>query len=352
MPPTGTVEIELIAGAVKGSPSTSKILIIAENLGSWQNSMEIIFSGYEKDETLTDFPALVVFEESENRLGFSYSEFLSPPYDDLRFSSDDKITQLGFEVESWDSEGKSFVWVKIPELIQNTKIYAFWGKDGAEAPLCTTDGSVWSDNFLGVWHMNDSIGTTIEDSTRHRFNGTKKAENSPMEIDAVIGKGQKFDSTYINLTGLIGAGDRVCTISTWLNSSSAAADLYVIDIPTGNLLIQWRTLSPSPELNKWHHAVFCYGQGELNTYLNGSKYGETQAHDNKTIGGATAIGSRHTYFNRNYFPGMMDEFRISTTIRSPDWVWACYENQGNHEAFVSYGDADVQILKGTIYSFW
>ncbi|NLB54239.1 MAG: hypothetical protein GX811_00455 [Lentisphaerae bacterium] len=88
----------------------------AEEFFTWLKRMPITFSGYTKEEVLTNFPALIVLEETDAGFGFYYSEFLSPPYDDLRFVSDDKLTPLDFEVESWSITGKSYVWVRIPEL--------------------------------------------------------------------------------------------------------------------------------------------------------------------------------------------------------------------------------------------
>ncbi|NLB55354.1 MAG: hypothetical protein GX811_06235, partial [Lentisphaerae bacterium] len=366
MPPTKTVQLELISSAIRGSPSTIEMHIIAENLALWKKCMEIGFSGYNKEETLTNFPVLLVFEERVNRPGFNYSDFLSPPYDDLRFSSDDKITQLAFEVESWDPEGKSFVWVKILELTQDTKIYAFWGQEDVETPPCTTDGSVWNENYLAVWHMDDATDTTIKDSTKHGFNGRKKAENSPLEIDAVIGKGQEFDSTYIDLTGLTAGNTRIYTISMWVNGSDKGTNMKILDIQFGPINVAWGSMTAgqigiydgsrcnfgtTPELDKWHHIAFQCDLNEITMYLNSVQYGSSLAYDPKLMGGTSVFGAQYTK-TQHYFPGMLDEFRISTTIRSPDWIWACYENQGSNDSFVDYGEVVSQILQGTIYIFW
>ncbi|NLB56181.1 MAG: DUF2341 domain-containing protein [Lentisphaerae bacterium] len=160
-----------------------------EDLSLWEKRLPITFSGYTKNETLIDFPALIVLEETDAGAGFKYSDFLSPPDGDLRFVADDSETQLEFEVETWDTSGKSYVWVKVPELTKDTKIYALWGKAGVVLPSFTTDGSVWDENYLGVWHMNNATDTKVADSTANLFHGTKKAVDSPKEVEGVIGKG-------------------------------------------------------------------------------------------------------------------------------------------------------------------
>ncbi|NLB54537.1 MAG: DUF2341 domain-containing protein, partial [Lentisphaerae bacterium] len=321
----------------------------SEDLSLWLKRMSITFSGYEKEEVLTNFPALIILEETNAGVGFSYNDFLSPPYADLRFASEDKETPLDFEVESWDLNGKSYVWVKIPELTQDTKIYAFWGQEGVDLPSCTTDGSVWSEDYLGVWHMNDATSTTITDSTANGFNGTKKGADNPTEEDTIIGKGQLFNKSYIDLTGMTDQ-TRVYTFSMWVNVSDVG-EYLPIDIETGRLLINWsrtganigffdgggyRLFGPTPVLTTWHHMAFRCAQGSISMYLNGEKYGLTLPHDNKAIGGAIAFGARYSG-NDNFFPGMLDEFRISTKVRSPDWIWACWKNQGTNNDFVDYG---------------
>ena len=105
--------------------------VSAEDFSTWLKRMPITFSGYDKEETLINFPALIVLEETDAGIGFHYSDFLSPPYDDLRFVAEDKSTPLDFEVESWNLNGKSYVWVKVPELLSSTTIYVLWCKEGA-----------------------------------------------------------------------------------------------------------------------------------------------------------------------------------------------------------------------------
>ncbi|NLB54312.1 MAG: DUF2341 domain-containing protein, partial [Lentisphaerae bacterium] len=137
-----------------------------EDLSLWLKHMTKTFSGYDKSETLTDFPALIVLEETDAGVGFYYTDFLSLPYDDLRFATEDKETQLDFEVESWNINGKSYVWVRIPELTQDTKIHAFRGKAGVVVP--DVSSLVWEDSYKCVWHLN---GNT-DDSTVNENHAT------------------------------------------------------------------------------------------------------------------------------------------------------------------------------------
>jgi len=100
-------------------------------------TMEIRFPGYDRDETLADFPALVALNEGVG--GFSYGGFLSPLGYDLRFSNATETAELDYEIESWDTNGTSHVWVRIPEFTSNTMIRAYWGNLSAtEQPVSCT----------------------------------------------------------------------------------------------------------------------------------------------------------------------------------------------------------------------
>ena len=329
----------------------------ADDLLSWQKLMPIEFSGYPADAgTLTNFPALIILSNTAAGAGFDYADFLSPPWDDLRFAADDKTTPLDFEVESWNPGGLSYVWVRIPELTNNTLIHALWGKGGVIAPPCATNGSVWDDKYRAVWHMNDGADNAhISDSSSNRHSGVKKAAASPVETDAVVGKGQKFSSNYINVTGLSDPG-KTHTISMLINGTSAAASLYAFDVQSGRLLVGWSSDSAKlgiygtswanfgnvPSLSVWHHIVFLFeSSGSANCYVDGVKYGSTLSHTPAVIGGAVSIGCRYS-FDSYYFPGMLDEIRVSSVIRSSNWIRACFMNMASNSVFNSYGAPEYQ----------
>ncbi|NLB55553.1 MAG: DUF2341 domain-containing protein [Lentisphaerae bacterium] len=317
--------------------------------------MPITFSGYTPPdgnaETLIDFPVLVVLKETEEGAGFSYDDFLSPPYNDLRFTADDKKTLLDFEVDLWNPDGDSFVWVRVPELTAETSIYACWKSGGAELPVCTSDGSVWEENFKGVWHMNDGLDPlTVQESTANDITGIKLAMGLPAQVTGIIGNAQLFQSSSIDITGLKNL-NKTHTISMWINGASAANGLYVFDTEKGRLLCgwgsdnkgkvgvydgTWHDFGATPSLNTWHHLVYLCDLTSTTLYLDGEQYGSTLTYNSKTIDGACCIGARYslkTYF----FSGIIDEYSVSSTIRSPDWIWACWKNQGDNENFSVHG---------------
>ncbi len=78
----------------------------------------------------------------------------------------------------------------------------YYGNSGATEPAAdSTYGSqnVWDADFKAVYHMVDATTSTILDSTGNDNDGTKKDANEPIEVDAVIGKGQDFDGVDDNI---------------------------------------------------------------------------------------------------------------------------------------------------------
>ena len=120
-------------------------------------SFTVRFAGYAGNTTLTDFPVLV--RVSEDRISFPiYAKCKIANGGDLRFS-DASGALLASEVECWNPGGESLVWVKVPSLNAGTVITAHFG---CASPDAVTPSDVWSNGFLGVWHLNAAAGSLIQ----------------------------------------------------------------------------------------------------------------------------------------------------------------------------------------------
>ena len=96
-----------------------------------QNECRLTFSGYEGKETLKDFPALIKIPDGLT--GFDYKDSSADGSDIAFFGADGK--PLAHEIDTWDTEGDSYVWVRVPELTKATTITARWGEQRARCPL-------------------------------------------------------------------------------------------------------------------------------------------------------------------------------------------------------------------------
>lgn len=115
------------------------------------------FTNYTRAEVLTNFPVRVVL--GGHIPNFNYASFASPTAGNLRFLSGDGVLELPYEIERWDPAEDSHVWVQIPRLTNGTSIIAQWGGSNRVAPAYTTNGSVWSNGYVGVWHWPGLLAT-------------------------------------------------------------------------------------------------------------------------------------------------------------------------------------------------
>jgi hypothetical protein len=120
-------------------------------------------SGYDGSETLENFPALVRFSE-ESVTGFRYAELggtTNEVYAALRFA-DASGRNLDYEIDIWDTNGLSAVWVSLPELSgRTTKFKAYWSAVQSYSLPAVHPTNVWtSAGYVGVWHFSHRGGST------------------------------------------------------------------------------------------------------------------------------------------------------------------------------------------------
>ena len=85
-----------------------------------ERAAEIAVSGYGGTSTLTNFPVLVRLSP-EGIPGFSYAD-CDENGADIVFM-DAGGAALAREIDVWNTNGESLVWVKVPELASGTRIF-------------------------------------------------------------------------------------------------------------------------------------------------------------------------------------------------------------------------------------
>ena len=163
--------------------------------------------GYRGSVGLVDFPLPVALDPARIA-GFRYQD-CAPGGADLRFTDADNTRVLPHEIESWDPQGTSIVWVRVPVLISNTVIRAFWRNPEAEPAPAET---VWDAGFRGVWHLGD----TLVDATMHGNRGSNAGSTG---MAGVTGGARAFNgSAWIdcgNAASLNLTGNQL-TLSAWI----------------------------------------------------------------------------------------------------------------------------------------
>jgi hypothetical protein len=362
---------------VIGTPDNAEVTIRDTLINSWPYKMKITFPGYvnPEAETLTNFPALVVF--STNITNFAYSTFAMPTSGgDLRFGNSNETVRLNYEIEQWNTGGNSYVWVQVPELVDtNTCIWAYWGnRMVTDVPMYTTNGSTWDTNYYkGVWHMHGTnTAGQLPDSSAGKGNGLNYGiTNTP----GLIGNAGGFNpDTYVSLPTFI-ASSYVGTVSMWINTTRDYTDYQILYFggdttggdgfgPENDFHVH---LSPSEQ-----PGMFINGGINANSTINcvdGQWHFVTETWDINSnavlyVDGIARLSLAHNANNfifnvghrlgrpmgtgsSRYYSGLMDEVRLLNTANSSNWVWACWLNCQSNNVFNTYGDVQ-KLLKGTV----
>ena len=190
---------------------------------------------YAKKLTMTVSPASVAYSSadaanvpvavrlSESIAGFQYSDFLEENGGDLLFT-DEGGSVLPHEIETWNPQGESIVWVRVPKFGAGRRFYAYYGGEA----VAQNAAAVWS-GYTGVWHMREASGT-VADATGNGYDavpgGTDASQN--IATSGVLGNGRvNCHSGIAYLTAQntenLDLGDTF-TVSGWFNLETANPD--------------------------------------------------------------------------------------------------------------------------------
>jgi len=347
--------------------------------------MDIGFPGLAGGASLTNFPAVVILDKQQD--GFYYTQFASPAGGDLRFTDAAETRWLPHEIESWDTNGQSCVWVRIPHLTNGTTVRAFWGNPGAlEPPASCTNGEVWIHGYQGVWHLGETPeGTnaqTFTDSTtnRHRAEGNVFASVTNGPADGA----QEFGGLYDSLNAapakdavLSGTGSQF-TISCWVKPGRLMTDHILLaktrdgtggtedrvlelkideeakpafvwyDGETSNCPASFGSTAIA-DTSRWYSIAVVHdgtvaASNRVSLYVNGEPESVQWTSD---VGIASAATNPYVQF----FVGTMDEIRISHGCRSMEWLNACWLNLASNSVFTVLDPGDDSDEDGLL-DYW
>lgn len=312
--------------------------------------VEFKTSGYAGTTALAGFPVAVRLSEN-SPAGFDYAKCAADG-SDLRFGSADGSVAYPHEIETWNPQGESIVWVRLPELgdAETTFAMTFGGADGSALPAA----SVWSGasgaNYAAVWHYSDvnrSGDANAVDSAQGLVgvpSGRCPSEASPVGQGTWFWfQGQSYSRLFVDGWKSLGvAGDM--TVSTWIKMPTNAYysnglrvigqsaeewnsdNSWMIQLQSAmKLRVYGRSKSADftiPDVSAdWVHLVVVYEGGTASVYANGelveSKSIDAPADNGKLLAlGATGKGG---------WPlagGSLDETRVLTAAVSADWIRA------------------------------
>ena len=132
-------------------------IVSPARLGAFRSKVSITVAKTVAD-TAAGVPVPVRLAEN-NPVGFSYAD-CDPTQ--MRFG-DKNYAPIPFEVDTWNPQGESLVWVKVP-LVEGTKINLAYN---GTATVANDPSAVWGD-YTGVWHfetLDESVKVTNAQGT-------------------------------------------------------------------------------------------------------------------------------------------------------------------------------------------
>jgi hypothetical protein len=293
--------------------------------------------------------------------------------------------KLSWETEKYNAQtGEVAYWVNVPSVshTKNTVINICYGN----ASITTDQSSaaaVWDSNYLAVWHLADKGGLDLSSSTANPFTLTQSG--SVTSAPGKIGGGTtKFlDKTYYLFNPDISIGaDAPVTVSMWKKLLSSDVNGNPDAPPpetdgnhiafemgashsTPNSIILWAPyfqgdpvdggtwwcynscgvarVDYSGYLDRWVYITGIYNPAANRLqalYLDGNLVGSGSGGPTTTetvlgarIGqGLDGDGSVH-----GEDVSQFDEVRISTSVRSADWIKTEFNNQNKPSSFYAVG---------------
>ncbi len=268
---------------------------------------------------------------------------------DIYFKMQDSLEWLVHEIEYFDGgAGDLVAWVLLPVLDYDDDMVVEMFYGNSDITLDPSSSAVW-DEYLGVWHLDDT-----DDATSNAYDGTN---NGTAQVAARFGNGRDFD----------GAGDFIelatfpdlqqdFSISAWINVDNIDAGqrifidddnntngyaLSVGDPGGGRVRFYSRGAAPTSvdggagqavSAGSWFHVtgVADYDAGGSRIIYVNSVEAANQGHTNQMgvdVGSAAIGGETLSGETGNRFTGTMDEVRVYNGLLSADRVATEYNNQ-------------------------
>ncbi len=320
------------------------------------------------DVELSDLPLLVRLSGDT----FDYSAVRLANGADIAFT-DAEGTSLAYDIDTWNADGESLVWVKIPTFRRGTKFTLWYGADAATANDPT---AVWADRFVGVWHCADASGNLADATGR----GLAAIPTGAKEYTG------KMVATEDGVVGLCRAAQDSSTYYSGLKSSQVVADAESLHVGSrfvfsgwfkANQIVSYARLVSAKEsyeselgwevqfdddprriairsagagdfkvsvpscVGRWTHFTFAFDGMTASCYTNGflAATGDIRASQDSTVGlafGGNANATEHG------FCGWFDELRYRAGAMSAAEVEAEYRMVAEPD-YLAYGEEPAKV---------
>jgi hypothetical protein len=347
---------------------------------SWSSRKNITIDKSRVSGSHSNFPVLISLPLDDDLAANARSDGF-----DILFTTTDG-TKIPHEIERYTGgSGTLVAWVKVPAVTSsaNTTILMYYGNPSS--PNQQDKNGVWDANYKAVWHLSeDPSGAAPQmlDSTSNVYNGTSAGTMTISDqVPAKINGGLDLDGSddYLS-TNYVQTLVTAYTIEAWIKTSTTSMQRVIVHdrgsgagssltlsiggtypggpgvaggvgygVDSDNIYIG-RYSTTTVNNNNWHHLVGVWtapantaiAPAQFSIYIDGTPAATTDA----TVGtaplspltglGGTLIG-RHAPWT-TYLPGIIDEVRISDTVRNADWITTEFNSQNSPATFYYLGN--------------
>jgi hypothetical protein len=352
-------------------------------LGTFKYRRKISISDTEIDAVLSNFPIRIHISASSGTGSTDITDVFTELGADanrkkIAITTSDEITQCYVEIELFDfANTDAEFWAKAPSVASGatTELYIYYDSSQADNTTYVGDTgdtpaqSVWDSNFKLVMHMaqdpNGDVADAIKDSTSNVNHGTPGGSMTSADlVDGKVGKGINFDGSNDYLT-------KAAASDFDLTTFTIEEIVNLTDNGVSNTLFAYGSSSTTINYRLFRHRFqIGYGSGSYesidptvpaaygaNVAVSLTKDGNSIIHykNGVTNGSGNLVNSQRTgirsvYIGKTewgatdyYFvDGIIDEVRISNTVRSAAWIKATYYS--NWDGLILYGDIESKII--------
>jgi hypothetical protein len=326
----------------------------------WQYRKQIMIDHTKVAGDLLNFPVLVCTVDND------LSQKAQEDGDDILFMNGAGVaTKLNHEIEFFDGgSGGLVAWVNIPVLssLNDTVLYLYYGNE-----RCLSKENVegtWDAHYVMVQHLQADSCKNMDDSTSNHNDVTAQGGSPSYQQPGKVGRAVRFDDNdYLSFENAV-RGAFPLSLEVWFNTDTVSDTTYVISngagsragsglaiyTYTGQLRLAFRNkansystqcIYPNAMVGSWYYYAGAWSgqmQEDGHFVLNSEIFSETPKSDTVGDPWALDIGAAGDVPGHiDSFNGLIDEVRISDTVRSVEWLITGYQNQNNPTEFLIIG---------------
>ena len=307
--------------------------------------------------------------------GFSYGDITQTGSSKDLYFVDGENNALPYEIEKWNEQGESIVWVRVPAYAAGAHIYMYYG-----GPAVTQNAAAVWRGYTGVWHMAEDSGT-VADATGNNLDAVPAGDDTTQSVATTgpVGNGRvnaadnKANRLEVAYDTKLNLGDSL-SFSGWVKLSGTRDDGRMVIVTRKTVLWgegwnvsvlpdtstgigywgkwnqDWGALAALgvPDLlQNWVHVVVTYNGNEGLMYINGGLWATVRQSDwtsntwvheptdneNPLVFGYNVNGNWDDGWSRP-FQGAFDEFRLHDDVLDATRIKAEYVSQAYADAFV------------------